>query len=60
MTDLKQLRKMRGVTQVDVARAIDCPRPIYALIEKGEMPPRPGDLEALAAYFNVSVGYLRK
>ncbi len=60
MVDLKKLRKMRGLTQVDVARAIGCPRPMYALMEKGELTPRTEELEALAKLYNVSLSYLQK
>lgn len=60
MATLKQLRKSRHLTQLDVARAISCPRPIYALIEGGKLAPREGDYEALAGLYNVSVGYLKK
>lgn len=60
MATLKQLRKARHLTQLDVARAITCPRPIYALIEQGKLPPREQDYEALAGLYNVSVSYLKK
>ena len=60
MDRLKQLRRLRRMTQVEVCRAIDCPRPLYSLMEQGKMPPRPADLEALARLYNVSVQYLQK
>jgi len=60
MDRLKQLRKMRRLTQVEVCRAIGCPRPIYSLMEQGKLPPRPEDLSALAKLYNVSVSYLQK
>lgn len=60
MKRLKQLRKMRRLTQVDVCRAIDRPRPMYALMENGKITPREEDLTALAQLYNVSVQYLKK
>lgn len=60
MERLKQLRKMRRLTQVDVCRAIDCPRPMYALMESGKISPRDKELVALAQLYNVSVQYLKK
>ena len=59
MDRLKQLRKIRRMTQVEVCRAIGCPRPLYALIEQGALPPREQDLKALASLYKVSVQYLQ-
>lgn len=60
MVDLKQLRNSRHLTQVDVARAIGRPRPLYALMEQGKLELSPEDLEKLAVLYNVSVQYLQK
>ncbi len=58
MDRLKQLRRLRRMTQVEVCRAIDCPRPLYALMEQGKLKPREQDYLALAELYNVSVNYL--
>ena len=60
MERLKQLRHLRRMTQVDVCRAIDCPRPIYALMEQGKIAPGEKELQALARLYNVSVQYLQR
>lgn len=57
---LKNLRKTRRWTQVEVSRAADIPRPLYALMEQGKLTPTQQNYEALADIYNVSVQYLQK
>lgn len=60
MERLKQLRHLRRLTQVEVCRAIDCPRPLYALMEQGKIAPGEKELVALAKLYNVSTQYLQR
>lgn len=60
MESLKRLRLKNRLTQVDVARAINCPRPIYVLLEQGRLDPQPEQLAAFSKLYNVSVSYLTK
>ena len=60
MERLKQLRHLRRMTQVEVSRAIGCPRPLYALMEQGKLTPGEKELEELARLYNVSVQYLQR
>ncbi len=60
MDQLKKLRLKNKLTQVDVARAIDCPRPIYSLMEQGRMTPTAQQWASFAKLYNVSVSYLQK
>lgn len=60
MQRLKNLRKTRRWTQVEVSRATDIPRPLYALMEQGKLTPSEKDYQALASVYNVSVQYLQK
>ena len=60
MERLKQLRHLRRLTQVEVCRAIDCPRPLYALMEQGKLAPGDKELAALAKLYNVSEQYLQR
>jgi len=60
MERLKQLRHLRRLTQVEVSRAIGCPRPLYALMEQGKLSPGEKELTALARFYNVSVQYLQR
>ncbi len=60
MQRLKNLRRTRRLTQVDVSRQCGIPRPLYALIEQGKLPPSQAQYEALSTLYNVSVQYLQK
>lgn len=60
MQQLKKLRLKNKLTQVDVARAIGCARPIYSLMEQGRMEPSEVQWAAFAKLYNVSVSYLQK
>jgi Zn-dependent peptidase ImmA (M78 family)/DNA-binding XRE family transcriptional regulator len=52
---LAETRKARGLTQEAVADFLECSRPTYIAIEKGERPAKPEEILKLAAYFNRSV-----
>ena len=55
MNALKTLRKNKGVSQTEVARAIGTTQPVYANYELGKREPSFDMLNALADYFGVSV-----
>ncbi len=57
---MKNLRRLLRLTQVDVSRATEIPRPLYALMEQGKLTPNEAQYKALAELFNVSVQYLQK
>jgi Zn-dependent peptidase ImmA (M78 family)/transcriptional regulator with XRE-family HTH domain len=52
---LAEARKARGLTQEEVAGFLECSRPTYIAVEKGERPAKPEEILKLAAYFNRSV-----
>lgn len=56
--NLKLLRKNLGVTQDDVARAINIPKPTYSHYETGRNEPDIQTMIKLANYFNCSLDYL--
>ncbi len=60
MQRLRQLRHIRRLTQVDVSRAADIPRPLYALMEQGKLQPSAAEYQALAELYNVSIPYLQQ
>ena len=55
---LKELRKAKNVTQVNVAEAIGCVEQYYQKIEYGKIMPRYDKIEKLADFFEVSTDYL--
>lgn len=55
METLKILRKNKGLTQTQVADAVELGRQAYAYYEKGERAPSPETLCKLADFFGVSV-----
>lgn len=57
-TRIKELRKQKSVTQLQVAVAIDCPVNNYARYEREEREPDIFTLKLLAKYFGVSIDYL--
>lgn len=54
---LQALRKMRGLTQGDLAKYLDCTRTAISNYELGTREPDFASLEKLAQYFNVPVAY---
>lgn len=60
MQRLKNLRRTRRMTQVDVSRESGIPRPLYALMEQGKLSPNDEQMHSLASLYNVSVQYLQK
>lgn len=58
MERLKILRKNKGLTQTQVADAVELGRQAYAYYEKGERAPSPETLCKLADFFGVSVDEL--
>lgn len=55
---LKELRKVKGMTQCEVAKVIGYSSLSYARYEKGEREPDISTLCKLADFFVVSVDYL--
>ena len=55
---LKELRKVRGVTQAEVAYAINCSPTTYAKYERGEREPDNATLRQLSKYFGVSIDHI--
>lgn len=58
MNKLKQLRKEKKVTQLDVANVLGITVSAYGNYELGQRSPTPEMLVKLAKYFNVSIDYL--
>ena len=58
METLLDLRKEKGITQMDVAKALDISRQAYANYDVGKREPDLTMLLKLADYFGVSVDYL--
>lgn len=55
---LRELRKTRGITQVDLAASINIKERQYQNLEAGTYFPSFATLLALAEYFDVSIDYL--
>lgn len=55
---LRKLREEKGLTQKEVATALNISPAAYSLYEKGLREPKYDMLEKIAEYFGVSVGYL--
>ncbi|MGA2620410.1 MAG: XRE family transcriptional regulator [Thermoguttaceae bacterium] len=55
---IAEARKARGITQEDVASHLNCSRPTYIAIEKGERPAKPEEIVTLASYFGRRVSEL--
>lgn len=55
---IAQLRIARGMSQVDLAKAIGVAQPTIANWEKGAKRPASAKLAKVAEYFNVSTDYL--
>jgi transcriptional regulator with XRE-family HTH domain len=58
METLLELRKEKGITQMDVAKVLDISRQAYANYEIGKREPDLATLLKLADFFGVSVDYL--
>jgi len=52
------LRKCRGLTQQQVARAVGISQSAYAMIERGQHTPRKETMKKLAEFFGLSVDEL--
>lgn len=57
--NLKTLRKKHGLTQADLAAALDMSKSVISMYESGQRLPSFEVLEALADYYNVSLSALR-
>jgi len=57
-TRLLELRKEKGIGQIELAKKIDVGKSIISLWERGECEPTLSKLIALADYFGVSIDYL--
>lgn len=55
---LRELRKMRGISQLKLAMDLNTNQNTISRYETGEREPGIKELIALADYFNVSVDYL--
>ena len=55
---LKKLRKEKDVTQEEVAAAVGATKSAISMYERGERKPSFEIADALAEYFDVSIGYL--
>lgn len=58
MDRLKQVRKGKGITLVDLSTDIGIPKSTLSRYENGESEPKKETWQKLANYFNVSVAYL--
>lgn len=58
MKNLKEIRKKKGLTQQEVAEAINLSSNTYSRYERGYTKIDPDSLIALSKYFNVSTDYL--
>ncbi|HUU85711.1 MAG TPA: XRE family transcriptional regulator [Phycisphaerae bacterium] len=52
---LTAARKARGVTQEEAAAHLECSRPTYIAIEKGDRRAKPGEIVRLAAFYGRSL-----
>lgn len=55
---LRQLRKSRQLTQLELANALQISRSTIGMYEKGSREPDFDTLEIIADYFNVDIDYL--
>lgn len=58
MNKLLELRKEKGVRQVDIAEYLNCSYQAYQRYEKGQREPDFATLQKLSEYFGVSVDYI--
>lgn len=58
MIRLKELRKEKGVSQVDVAKMLSMSKMAISHWEKGNSEPSIEQLKILAQFFDVSIDYL--
>lgn len=58
MTQIKSLRRARGLTQQDIATRLGITRGAYANIENGKREPDFSALFSLADFYDVSIDYL--
>jgi len=56
--DLKDLRKKRGISQIDIAKAIDIPQTSYSRYEQRICDPNISTLIKLADFYNISIDEL--
>lgn len=55
---LKELRKEKNVTQIEIAKALNISQKAYSYYERGEREPSIGILISLANFFNVTIDYM--
>lgn len=58
LSRLTELRKLKGISQIELAKILNVNQNTISRWEKGERDPNPDMLKNIAAYFNVSVDYL--
>ena len=58
LSRLTELRKAKGINQIELAKELNVNQNTISRWEKGERDPNPDMLKTIAAYFNVSVDYL--
>ena len=56
--NFSHLKNQKGVSNYEIAHAIDCSQSSIKNWETGEVVPRPRALEKIAAYFGITVGSL--
>ena len=56
--NLRELRRRKGVTQTEVAKAIGVPVSTYNAYETGQNTPKDGTKMAIADYFGLTVQYI--
>ena len=59
MNRIKQLRKNKHLTLVELGRALNLPKGTLSRYENEVREPKPETWQALADYFNVSIAYLK-
>lgn len=55
---LKELRREKGIVQVELAKSLNVSKGIISLWENNEREPTMSSLIAIATYFKVSIDYL--
>lgn len=55
---VRELRESRGMTQKDVAKALDCSQQVYSNYELGQRDLPTKILVGLALFYDVSVDYI--
>jgi transcriptional regulator with XRE-family HTH domain len=56
--NIRQLRKQKGLTQVELAKILDCSQPIITTYENGQKKPSVSTLARLAEALGVSIDHV--